>query len=167
MACPETARADVSSWMYVGGGMSRVDANDNGNFAALSFDTGLGTPATSSFVWGGVFHGTEHFGHGFDLGGALRLAMGSYVRGDYGLGLDLGSEYRFGDDNGAAGAARLLLGAPWGITGTAGGSWGADDVKIFTFTLGLDFARLTVHRETGLNWFPNPQRSPEGNPFRR
>ncbi len=153
--------------MYVGGGMSHVDASETGDFGALSIDTGIGTPATSSFVWGGVFHGAERFGHGLDLGGALRLAMGSYARGDFGLGLDLGSEYRFGDDNGVAGAARLVLGAPWGISASAGGSYGADEVKVLLFTVGLDFARLTVHRETGLNWFPNPQRSPEGDAFRR
>ena len=93
--------------------------------------------------------------------------MGSYARGNFGLGLDLGPEYRFGDDNGAAGAARVLFGAPWGITASAGGSYGADEVKLFTVTLGLDFARLTVHRETGLDWFPNPQRSPEGDSYRR
>jgi hypothetical protein len=91
--------------------------------------------------------------------------MASYARGNFGLGLDLGPEYHFGDNSGTQGAARLLLGAPWGITATAGGSYSVDDVKTFTFTLGFDFARLTVHRETGLNWFPNPSRVPEGDAY--
>ncbi len=153
--------------MYVGGGMSRVDVNGSDDFAALSVDAGIGTPATSSFVWGAVFHGAGRFGHGLDLGGALRIATGSYARGDFGVGLDLGPEYRFGDDRGAAGAARLILGAPWGISASAGGSYGADEVKVFMVTLGLDFARLTVHRDVGLGWFPNPQRSPAGDAHHR
>lgn len=165
LVAPGEARADVSSWVYVGGGLSRVDAGGTDDYAALALDSGLGTPATAPVVVGLGFHGTGHFGYGLDLGGALRIAMSSYARGNFGVGLDLGPQYRFGDDDGTRGAARLLLGAPWGVAATVGGSYGKDEVKTFTVTLGLDFARLTVHRETGLNWFPNPERSPAGDAF--
>ena len=38
---------------------------------------------------------------------------------------------------------------------------GSGDQKLYFASLGIDFARLTVHRHTGLDWFPNPMRVPE------
>jgi hypothetical protein len=50
----------------------------------------------------------------------------------------------------------VVLGAPWGINLSLGGGMGSNDARQFGATLGVDFARLTVYRLAGENWFPNP-----------
>ena len=50
-----------------------------------------------------------------------------------------------------------MLGAPWGITLSLGGGLGTNDARQYGATLGVDFARLTVYRLSGENWFPNPR----------
>jgi hypothetical protein len=52
--------------------------------------------------------------------------------------------------------ARLVLGAPLGLTASIGGALGSNDHRTLTATIGIDFARLTVHRQSLLNWWPNP-----------
>jgi hypothetical protein len=166
LASSGVASADVSSFIFVGGGASVVHSEETKAFGALSVDAGLATPASADnwLVWGGVFHGTGHFGYGLDLGGALRIATSSYARGLWGLGLDVGPEYHFGTDAGVRGAGRLLLGAPWGVSASLGGHLGPDGVSAGIFTVGIDFARLTVHRESGLSWLPNPSLGPLRHP---
>lgn len=166
LCLPKAARADVASWMFVGSGWSRVEGTSStprdvdGNHAALVVDAGLGTNPANAWVVGGVFNASGHFGYGVDLGGAVRLTTGGYSRGTWGFGFDLGPQYRFGDLPGPVGSARLLIGGPWGLGLSAGGSYGADDVVTVLVALGIDFARLTVHRSSGLDWFPNPHPSP-------
>lgn len=161
------AHADVASWMFVGPGWSRAQAADpspgleqGSNHTALLVDAGFGTHPGKDWVVGGVFHAAGYFGYGSDWGGALRVTTGGYSRGTWGLGLDVGPQYRFGDQPGPVGSARLLFGAPWGLALSAGGGYGADEVATFTVALGIDLARLTVHRTSGLDWFPNPHPSP-------
>jgi hypothetical protein len=50
----------------------------------------------------------------------------------------------------------LVLGAPWGITLSLGGGFGNDESRTYTASLGVDLARLTVYRRTGMNWWNNP-----------
>ena len=160
---PREARADVASWMFVGAGWSRVQdtgAGAGSDYPAVLVDVGLGTSPTAPLVIGGVLHGSGHIGFGSDWGGALRLTTGGYSRGNWGLGLDVGPQYRFGERPGPVGSARLLLGGPWGLGVSAGASYGPEEVATFTVVLGVDFARLTVHRTSGLDWLPNPHPSP-------
>jgi hypothetical protein len=78
------------------------------------------------------------------------------VTGGFGLALDVGPYRRFWGDGSTGGQAALVLGAPWGITLSVGGGLGTNDARLFGATLGLDFARLTVYRLAGENWFLNP-----------
>lgn len=159
----EEARADVASWMFVGAGWSRVQdtaVGEGSDYPAVLVDVGLGTSPAAPLVIGGVLHGSGHIGFGSDWGGALRLTTGGYSRGHWGLGLDVGAQYRFGERPGAVGSTRLLLGGPWGLGVSAGAAYGPEDVATFTVVLGVDFARLTVHRTSGTNWLPNPHPSP-------
>jgi len=152
------ARADVSSWMYVGGGASSLEQRglERKLDPTLSLETGMGTPPTSRLVVGGMFKLLAFFGDGADLGLSLRLASRGFVTGRFGLALDAGPYQRFWGEGSTGGQAALVLGAPWGITLSLGGGLGSNDARQLGATLGLDFARLTVYRLSGENWFPNP-----------
>jgi hypothetical protein len=152
------ARADVSSWAYVGSGASSLKQQDLDLKVdpTLAIETGIGTPATHPFVLGGMFKLKGLIGDGADLGLALRLATRGFVTGQFGLALDAGPYQRFWGAGSSGGQAALVVGAPWGITLSVGGGMGTHDAREIGATLGLDFARLTVYRLSGENWFPNP-----------
>jgi hypothetical protein len=153
------ARADVSSWAYVGSGLSslkqqnlelRVDPT-------LAIETGIGTAPKHPLIVGGLFKLQALFGDGADLGVSLRVATRSFVTGNFGLALDAGPYQRFWGEGSSGGQASLVLGAPWGITLSLGAGIGTNEARQYGATLGLDFARLTVYRLAGEDWFPNPR----------
>jgi hypothetical protein len=158
LACAGRAHADVSSWVYVGGGLSSLKQQNLELKVdpSLAIETGIGTAPTHPLVVGGMFKLQALFGNGADLGVALRLATRSFVTGNFGLALDAGPYQRFWGEGSTGGQASLVLGAPWGITLSLGGGIGTNDARQFGATLGVDFARLTVYRLAGENWFPNP-----------
>jgi len=158
LASASQARADVSSWAYVGSGISslkqknlelRVDPT-------LAIETGIGTAPKHPVIVGGMFKLQALFGDGADLGVSVRVATRSFVTGNFGLALDAGPYQRFWGEGSSGGHGSLVLGAPWGITLSVGGGIGTNDARQFGATLGLDFARLTVYRLAGEEWFPNP-----------
>lgn len=158
-----SVRADVASWVFLGAGWSHVQetrVGEGSDYSALLFNAGFGTSPAAPWIVGGVFQGGANFGFGSEWGGAFRVTTGGYSRGTWGLAFDVGPQYRVGEHAGAIGSTRLSLGGPWGLVLNGGASYGADEVATFTVALGLDFARLTVHRSSGLNWFPNPFPSP-------
>lgn len=117
---------------------------------------GLGTDPSHPLVLGGLFSWEPHFGYGSDIAQAVRLATRGYVNGGLGLALDLGPYERFWGEGSVGGAGTLWLGAPWGVSLGLGGSVGSHDARSFSAILGIDFARLTVYRNTGTNQFLNP-----------
>ena len=154
-----SAGADVSSWMFVGAGPASVDDGDSGGWETdplLAIETGLGTPATSPLVFGGMFKMGTLFSRGTDLGLCLRTATKGYVLGGWGAALDLGGYQRFWETGSTGGLGSLVLGAPWGITLGVSGGIGTNDARHVSAVLGIDFARLTVYRRSGENWFMNP-----------
>jgi hypothetical protein len=159
LAAAGQARADVSSWAYVGGGMTAFKQRDLELKVdpTLAIETGIGTAPSHPLVVGGMFKLQALFGDGADLGVSLRLATRSFVTGNFGLALDAGPYRRFWGQGSTGGQAWLLLGAPWGITLSLGGGIGTHDARQFGATLGVDFARLTVYRLAGESWFPNPR----------
>ena len=158
LAATGQARADVSSWAYVGGGMSSLKQQNLELKVdpTLAIETGIGTAPRHPLVVGGMFKLQALFGNGADLGISLRLATRSFVTGNFGLALDAGPYQRFWGEGSTGGQASLVLGAPWGITLSLGGGMGSNDARQFSATLRVDFARLTVYRLAGENWFPNP-----------
>lgn len=159
LAATGHARADVSSWAYVGGGMSSLKQQNLELKVdpTLAIETGVGTAPRHPLVVGGMFKLQALFGNGADLGISLRLATRSFVTGNFGLALDAGPYRRFWGQGSTGGQASLVLGAPWGITLSLGGGVGTNDARQFGATLGVDFARLTVYRLAGESWFPNPR----------
>jgi hypothetical protein len=148
-----SARADVSSWVYAGFGLLKDDTRSQR--WTLQLEAGMGT-APAPFVLGGLVRAQPIIGLGTDLALLARGAMGSFVRGDFGLALDVGAYRRFWGEGSTGGTASLVLGAPWGITCSITGGYGTNDTRFGSVTLGLDFARLTVYRTTGQSWFKNP-----------
>jgi hypothetical protein len=155
------AQAEVSSWASVSSGPTWLDA---GGYPSRGFETvgsltmqaGMGTSPATKFIGGGLFHLQTHFGKGTDLGLLGRVATQGFVLGNWGAALDLGGYARFWGDGSEGALGYLSLGAPWGITLSAGGGLGTNDARQFGVLLGVDFARLTVFRSSGTQWFPNP-----------
>lgn len=152
------ARADVSSWLFTGFGPSSVGQPGAGTDvrSSLQVDAGLGSSPAAPFAMGGVLRMHMHFGGGADFGAFLRTASGGYVRGDWGAALDLGGYVRTWTDGSPGAAATLSLGAPLGITLNLDAARGRDEVTTLAAVIGIDFARFTVYRSTGLTWLPNP-----------
>jgi hypothetical protein len=160
LAYAPAARAQATSWLYVGGGAAVLDRGDKESHAALQLDTGLGTSAKHPVVLGGMFRVQGYFGAGADLGVAARLVTRGFALGDFGFGIDAGVYQRWWGAGSTGFTGNLVLGAPWGLTLLGGASVGSGDERIYFVSLGIDLARLTVHRHAGLDWFSNPMRSP-------
>ena len=154
------AGAQASSWLYVGGGAARIEAADDESRSVLQLDTGLGTSASHPLVVGGLFRLQSYFGAGADLAFLSRLVTRGFSKGDFGGGIDVGVYQRWWGSDSTGGIGNLVLGAPWGLTLIAGATIGSGDQRSYFASVGIDLARLTVHRHSGLGWFANPMRSP-------
>lgn len=166
------ARADVSSWLSVGGGYSLQHNENSKSFdraTTASFAVGVGSDPTKSFVVGGVLRSTTFLTLGTDLGIAARFATGGFARGQWGLAFDAGPTWRsFG--SGEYGrwpiSAMLVGGAPWGLQLAVGGEVfriaGQDaQARGIVALLEIDLLRLTVMRQGATDrYWENP--SPAG-----
>ena len=160
------ASADVSSWYSLAGGVSYIDQGAAATPSTLAsplldLDLGIGIDPLSPVVVGALFHLGSQFRIGADVGGALRVCTGGYARGEWGIGLDLGSHYRIADVDGAAGFGRVVLGGPWGLVLHLGGSYGEENVSTMSASFGIDMARFSVHRTRGTDKLPSPLSSPD------
>lgn len=158
LSTARSARADASSWVFLGGGAARLQQRTlpATTVGTMRLELGLGTSPSNPVVLGGLFSLEPNFGHGSDLALLFRGATRAYVNGDFGLALDLGPYQRFWGEKSVGGAGTLWLGAPWGVALGVNASIGSHDARGFSAILGVDFARLTVYRNSGTNWFPNP-----------
>jgi hypothetical protein len=152
------AFAEVSSWLYVGAGPTYL-LQEGGSLephVTLQLATGLGTSPANPLIVGGLFRTQTHFGSGTDLSVVARAAMQSYVNGDWGAALDLGPYRRWWGVGSTGGLAAVSLGAPWGLTLDVTAARGTNEASHYTAVFGVDFARLTVYRTSGNNWWSNP-----------
>jgi hypothetical protein len=157
LVAPKLARAEVSGWANASAGPSFIDDGTRTmTQGALSMQAGVGTTPANFLVVGGVFHLETHFQRGSDIGLLARFATQGYALGRWGAALDLGGYERFWGVGSAGGLGALVLGAPWGITLRGEAALGTNDARSFGVVLGVDFVRLTVFRNAGLDWFPNP-----------
>lgn len=168
--CPD-ARADVTSWLAVGGGYALErdrHAGYNNFVPTMTYTVGVGSSPLSSVVVGGLVRGTTFFGLGTDLGVGVRAATGGFARGDWGGAIELGAIWRYwrhGDFGEWPLQAVLTLGSPWGFQVAAGMEFATLDgarAALGGFAvLELDLLRLTVMRQGGTErWWYNP--SPAG-----
>jgi hypothetical protein len=161
------ARADVTSWLAIGGGgASELDrqGSTRSGAGALTYSVGVGTSPLSSFVIGGLFRGQTFFGLGTDVGLAVRGATGGFARGDWGVALDLGAAWRpWGGGHYGEWPFQgvFTVGAPWGLQVAIGTEIssvsGGVPAQGFFAALEIDFLRLTVMRQGATErWWPNP-----------
>lgn len=149
------ARADAAAWMYVGGGGGVLShRGETDPASALQLDVGMGTSPSNRFVLGGVLKSVSFFGQGTDLSLVQRTATSSYALGDWGLALDLGVYQRWWGPNSTGFSGTVNGGGPWGTNLALTALVGTDDVKSFFVTFGFDWARLTSHRGSGQDWWP-------------
>jgi hypothetical protein len=151
------AKADVSSWMFVGGGAGSVPGGHAGSqqtLGTLQLDAGFGSDPKRDWVFGGVGRTLTFFNAGTDLSLLLRTTTGGFSRGDWGLALDVGAYRRWWGPDQTGLQASLNLGGPWGLQ--FGVTGGVDrENQTVAFTLGFDWARGTAHRQSGQSWWPN------------
>jgi hypothetical protein len=161
------ARADVSSWLSIGAGgavQTAHGASSPDGAPAMTYSLGVGTSPLAPFVVGVLYRGTTMFGLGTDAGGAVRLAMGAFARGNWGLALDLGAAYRgwrSGDYGSAPLQGVLTFGSPWGLQLAVGTQlWAIDGnapAQGAFAALEIDLLRLTLMRQgSSERWWPNP-----------
>lgn len=153
-----SANADVSSWLFVGGGVTQLGkfGSDNSWKPTLRLATGMGTDPSQPFVIGGLARIDTMFGRGTDLTAALRFANNGFVNGNWGFALDLGPVARYwGPIDIFGGSATLIGGGPWGIQLEIGGLLGSHDTQSYSAILGVDLARLTIYRRSGSSWWKN------------
>ena len=164
---PGIARADVSSFFAFGGGATgqfASGATTPDMASAFTYSIGVGTSPLSSIVAGIMYRGVTFPTLGTDIGMALRLATGSYARGDWGLALDAGVAARTWG-GGSYGNWPLIgvltVGSPWGFQLALGTQqWdisGAPAANGYFAALEIDLLRLTVTRQGSTEkWWPNP-----------
>jgi len=159
------ARADVSSWFALGGGYTGQLAQGTSTAETagiFTYSVGVGSSPKNAFVVGGVYRGATYFGLGTDIGPSVRVATGSFSRGDWGLALDGGVVWRtWGSYGWWPLQGVLTAGSPWGFQvalGVQGGNLGTGSPAEGMFVaLELDLLRLTVTRQgSSERWWPNP-----------
>jgi hypothetical protein len=152
------AKADVASWLFVGGGVTQIGkfGADNTYKPTLRLYTGMGTDPSRPFILGGLARIDTMFGRGTDLTVALRMADNGFVNGKWGVAFDLGAVARYwGSYNVFGGSATIVGGGPWGLQLELGGLLASRDTQGFSAILGIDLARLTVYRQSGTSWWKN------------
>jgi hypothetical protein len=168
---PAIARADVTSWLALGGGYA-VERSDpaarSDRAVTLSYSLGVGSSPRANWVFGGILRGTSLLSLGTDLGLAARVATGGFARGQWGAALDagiVGRWWRHGDYGDYPFRFVLTGGAPWGLQLAVGAdvasmSGGTPARGVFA-VLEIDLLRFTVMRQGATDaWWRNP--SPAG-----
>jgi hypothetical protein len=161
LACLGVARqasADVTGWVFAGGGATGWKQGDN-DYAVngtLTFDVGAGTAPDRSFIAGGIFRLNPILGEGVDLGLLARVATYGFQGGEIGFALDAGGYVRPWGEGSSGFAGSLNIGGPIGLQLGVNVAVGTNDALAFGATAGIDLLRLTVYRRTLLDWWPNP-----------
>ena len=165
LPCP--ARADVSSWLAVGGGYATERDRPTGKndlAPTITYSIGVGSSPLQRWVFGGLVRGTTLFGLGTDVGLAVRAATGGFARGDWGAAIEAGAMWRYWrDGNYGEWPAQAVVtgGSPWGFQIAVGTQLeaidGARSAVGFFAALEIDLLRLTVMRQgTTERWWYNP-----------
>jgi hypothetical protein len=163
LAWSSPSRADASSWLFAGGGAMSWKQG-GGDFtvdSALSLDLGVGTTPDAPFLFGGLFRVTSLLGSGTDLALLARAATRGFQAAELGVAVDAGAYQRFWGERSTGFTGALTLGAPLGLSLSLQASVGTNDALAFGAVAGIDLLRLTVYRQSMLQWWPNPSPAQE------
>ena len=160
-----SARADIYSWLAIGGGygIERNPVHSSSDSAgAFSASLGVGSSPRKAIVVGGVFRTVTYFELGTDVGIAARFASGGFARGQWGGAFDLGvlaRPWRDGQYGRYPLQGVFTIGAPWGLElglGVQAVNLGGNPQTLGGFSvLEIDLLRLTVMRQgkTDASWW--------------
>lgn len=150
------ARADVSSWLYLGvGGSALSGRNVVSPRVAMQLDTGVGTSPHRAVIVGVGARMMPYFGEATDFSLYARAATQGYVTGRLGAAIDLGAYSGTGDSRTSGYLGTVNIGLPWGLVASGTYAMAGDGERAMTVTFGVDFLRLTVYRLSGEKQWPN------------
>jgi len=159
-AAASPARADASAWVFLGGGaMGWKQSADNGINTAgtMIIDAGVGTSPDARFIVGGLFRFQPIFPNGgIDLSVLTRFATHGFQAGDWGAALDVGGFARPWGQEAVGFSGSISVGMPLGVTLMLQTELGTAHTISFGAVAGIDLLRLTIYRQTLLNWWQNP-----------
>jgi hypothetical protein len=161
------AHAEVSSWLAASGGTSILTVNESEVMVrgTMNFDLGVGSTPQADAIFGGLFRVAPIFDEGTDLVFLVRGCSRGFQTGDWGVAVDLGGYLRLFDPDvetelepfpqgGFLG--EVILGAPLGFQLALAGHAGTLKSYGGSAVIGLDLLKLTVYRQSLLEWWPNP-----------
>ncbi len=164
-----SAQADsTNGWIYLGGGVLVDKHGDVDSYgqdidprltSMMQIDAGLGAEATGPVIFGGLLRVQPVFEHGVDLALLGRVATTGFQSSTIGVAFDVGVYQRWWGYESTGFMGEAVLGGPLGLQLSAMGTVGTSSTWGFGTTLGIDLARLTVHRDHLLDWWPNPKPS--------
>jgi hypothetical protein len=164
------ARADISSWVFFGGGAlvwkqatalapdGTKQVNGGGVFSpngTITMDAGVGTTPDGPVIVGAFARIRPIIGHGTDLGVLARLATHGFQAGRFGVAFDAGFYGRTWGAESIGFEGGVTLGAPLGFTLSLLAQAGTDNALGFGASLGIDVLRLTIYRQALLDRWPN------------
>lgn len=164
LAVASPALADVSSWVFVGGGSLSWKQSEYAAYstnATMMIDVGVGSSPDAKVIGGALFRIQPVFGNGADLALLGRLCTHGYQAGDWGLAIDAGGYARGWGYQSIGFAGGASLGMPFGFTLAFQTEVGTDSTYGFGVVAGIDLLRLTVYRKILLNWWQNPAPGPQ------
>lgn len=155
------ALADASSWVFVGGGALAWKQAENLTYTpspTMVVDAGIGTSPDGRVIIGGLFRFQPVFGsgNGIDMSILTRLCTHGFQAGDWGVAIDLGAFGRYWGRQSVGFSGSASLGMPLGFTLMLQTEVGIDRAYSFGAVAGIDLLRLTLYRQTLLNWWQNP-----------
>jgi hypothetical protein len=156
------AFADASAWAFFGGGAMgwKQTANPSVQPAGtMIVDGGVGTSPEGRFIVGGVFRFQPVFKSGVDISLLTRFCNHGFQVGDWGFAVDAGAFARAWGAQAIGFSGSVSLGMPLGITLMLTTEAGTDHAVSFGAVAGVDLLRLTLYRQTLLDWWQNPSSS--------
>jgi hypothetical protein len=161
LAIAAPALADSSAWVFVGGGGLGWKQAQNLTYTpspTMVVDGGVGTSPDGPVIVGGLFRFQPVFGsgNGIDMSILARLCTHGYQAGNWGVAVDLGGFGRYWGSRSVGFAGSVSLGMPLGFTLMLQTEVGIDRAFSFGAVAGIDLLRLTLYRQTLLNWWQNP-----------
>jgi len=154
------AQAEVSSWLAASGGTSILTVNESEVMVrgTMNFDLGVGSTPQGDAIFGGLVRVAPIFDEGTDMAFLVRGCSRGFQTGDWGVAVDLGGYLRLFDPAVPQGGflGEVILGAPLGFQLALAGHAGTLKSYGGSAVLGLDILKLTVYRQSLLEWWPNP-----------
>lgn len=157
------AGAGPTAWTAVGGGVlgwkQGTERPELGLDGAFVLEAGVGIPDRFPVIVGGLFRITPLLtsGTGADMAWLARVCTRGYQVGGFGVAADVGVYARTWGTPSQGFAGSLSLGAPLGLSLSFHTMVGSDELLAFGGSLSIDLLRLTLYRETLLEWWPNPE----------